>query len=119
MLKPVEVFIVKPFPEIQVCQLPSLSLNMGHLCYLLAQASQKCYFTGALTKQNIEDTFMRDGFEHLIILKSHDMYGRGDQSSFYEEATMYTEYCFLNMSMTELLEIANQSKKFHEMKAFW
>ena len=95
----------------QVCQIPSIGVpNMKHLLELMKTESVKYVSDAKLSKDRIEDLFMKNGYRNLIILKlsyEHEYNGK------------WNSYRYLDLHMTELLDLANQSRKIQEMKAFW
>lgn len=101
MLTIIEVFVVKAFPYLEICQLPNIQVDTMLLAEVLKETKITWMDTGYIDKTIIEKCFTDLKFKNLIITKDG------------------SDYMYFDTYMTDFLEILNKARRLNNLKAFW
>jgi hypothetical protein len=96
-----EVYIIKPFPILEIIQLPNFYIDHFKLASEFRKSDIMYLYDTRICKSDLEELITLNNFKDIILLKSEH------------------EFLFADISMSKLLELANKVRRRESLKLFW
>lgn len=96
-----EIYIIRPFPKLEILQLPNFYLDHSRLTLEFRGADIMYFYDLKICKPDLEELITMHGFKNIMLLKSEH------------------EFLFADITMSRLLEIANKVRRKENLKMFW
>lgn len=96
-----EMYIIRPFPELEIIQLPNFYMDHDDLINGFREAGIMYFFDLKICKKDIDELITMYGFKNILLLKSEDF------------------FLFVNTTMLTILEIGNKIRRKSNLKMFW
>jgi hypothetical protein len=101
VINEIEIYIIHPFPKLEVIQLPNIYINHSALADEFSENGIMYFYDLKICKTDLEELVTLRQFKNVMLLK------------------MEHDFLFADMTMSKFLEVANKTRRKSNLKLFW